>query len=243
MKNQLFKKVMATVAATAIAASMAMPAAMTFAAPTDVDDLAQDQAPSADDLQDITVRNVEDGATVKAYKIVGANYGTNGLTGYSQVIAGSMADITAPTEAEIEALSKNATLTGGESVTLSGNKANGYTAKVPAGMYLVLVSKSDTATVYNPMIVANDYTDANSAKSLGGETDNGEVDSATHYHIGVSEAWAKSSTPTLTKTIVQDTDGDGNTKGDSLGMSSAATRVGDTVSFKIVTQMPSYSDE
>lgn len=190
--------------------------------------------PNATDCASVAVFNVEKGATVKAYQIVRATYGTHGVTGYEAVVAGSIADLSSPTSAEIEALSKNlASLTNVVDLTENGDH---YTANVAAGSWLVIVTgKSDT--IYNPMIVAVDYTDANNYSSLGQDTGNGAVDSETHYHIGESFAWAKQFTPTIDKRITN-AGSVGNENGDVLG-----TQVGDTVQFEIETQIPSFSEQ
>lgn len=193
--------------------------------------------PNASDRASVAVYNVEAGATVKAYQIVKATYGTNGVTGYEAVINGSIADLSAPTSAEIEALSKNlSALT--EVVTLSkgAGEDDPYTANVAAGSWLVVVT-GNSDTIYNPMIVAVDYTDANDYSSLGQDTGNGAVDSTTHYHIGESFAWAKQFTPTIDKRITN-AGSVGNVNGDVLG-----TQVGDTVQFEIETQIPSFSEQ
>lgn len=41
-----------------------------------------------------------------------------------------------------------------------------YTDQAEAGMYLVLVEKEDRGTIYNPVIISNDYASANIARSL-----------------------------------------------------------------------------
>jgi LPXTG-motif cell wall-anchored protein len=60
-----------------------------------------------------------------------------------------------------------------ESITLTYNSTSGAyeTDQAKAGTYIVLVRKtSDGAkTVYNPMVVSNDYTDANDSLSLGAD--------------------------------------------------------------------------
>lgn len=46
-----------------------------------------------------------------------------------------------------------------------------------AGMYLVLVEKEDRGVIYNPVIISNDYSDANIARSLSNYVDNGTINS------------------------------------------------------------------
>lgn len=172
-------------------------------------------APVQDDS--INVENVESGATVTAYQIVDEGNGSwvaaNGVT---------IKDLSNPTAAEITAIATgitNGTITGLNTYNLT--EANGiYSYSNPdAGMYLVLVSKVNSAKVYNPMIVSADY-----------DAPDGSVDANTKFN---STAYAKSSEPTIDKSNV----GMGN--GNSNGGSAAA---GDTVKFRIETTVPDYSD-
>lgn len=70
----------------------------------------------------ITVKNIEDEATVKAYKIVGQK--SNG--DWENVYTDAIANLKKPTAAEITALAKSTDLKN--PISLIGDKANGYKA-------------------------------------------------------------------------------------------------------------------
>lgn len=182
--------------------------------------------PKDTDTATVTIKNVEAGATVTLYQIVKPVYNDAGLKGYELVTANSIADIEAPTTAEIAALAQAATsrqdgITAAPDATVNTT----YTATVGAGMYLVLVEGSG-ATVYNPMIVSVNY-DKDSA------TEGGEVDAQSNWELKNVTAYAKSGTPGVDKKIVNS---DGNSNGNDVA-------IGDTVDFEIDTAIPSYSDQ
>lgn len=188
--------------------------------------------PKSSDRATITVKNVEDGATVSWYKIVQANYGTNGegLTGYSPVEGVVIANVEAPTASEITTIAaaiNGGTLTSLASGTLTRNESGNYTAEVEAGSYLVLVRGTGT-TIYNPLVVSAGYGTEDSVLK------DGEVDVNGSYTISGETAYAKSSEPDIKKTIT-DEDAE-NEHGKSMA-------VGDQVGFKIETTLPDYSDE
>lgn len=188
--------------------------------------------PKSSDRATITVKNVEDGATVSWYKIVQANYGTNGegLTGYSPVEGVVIANVEAPTASEITTIAaaiNGGTLTSLASGTLTRNESGNYTAEVEAGSYLVLVRGTGT-TIYNPLVVSAGYGTEDSVLK------DGEVDVNGSYTISGETAYAKSSELDIKKTIT-DEDAE-NEHGKSMA-------VGDQVGFKIETTLPDYSDE
>lgn len=182
--------------------------------------------PKDTDTATVTIKNVEAGATVTLYQIVKPVYNDAGLKGYELVTANSIADIEAPTTAEIAALAQAATsrqdgITAAPDATVNTT----YTATVGAGMYLVLVEGSG-ATVYNPMIVSVNYDKDSAAEG-------GEVDAQSNWELKNVTAYAKSGTPGVDKKIVNS---DGNSNGNDVA-------IGDTVDFEIDTAIPSYSDQ
>lgn len=184
----------------------------------------------------ITANNIEAGATVKAYKIVGQNASGEWVA----VKDGSIADPLNPTAAEITALAGDTsgltaiTMDAGEdSTTVDGVDFVGYSKEgLEAGMYLVLVEDTDNALVYNPMIISVNYDD-------DGALEGGSISADSNFQVGEETAYAKSTKPTIDKKITGKTEngsvtGDGTTNGDTLA-------VGDDVSFEITTTIPAYS--
>lgn len=182
--------------------------------------------PKDTDTATVTIKNVEEGATVTLYQIVKPVYNDAGLKGYELVTADSIADIEAPTTDEIAVLAQAAaSRTDGISATADTTVKTTYTATVGAGMYLVLVEGSG-ATVYNPMIVSVNYDKDSAAEG-------GEVDAQSNWELKNVTAYAKSGTPGVDKKIVNS---DGNSNGNDVA-------IGDTVDFEIDTAIPSYSDQ
>ncbi len=175
--------------------------------------------PSDSDTNTITVQNVEAGAAVKAYKIAQANYTDKGFTGYTAVSGVAIADLAGPTADEIGKIT-NDIATGALTiapVTLSASGAD-YVATVPMGLYLVMVEHTNS-TIYNPMIVSPNYTKSGSDNTSAG----GSVDAA-----AADNAWAKKDEVDIEKTQADAKAGDD-------------VAVGDDVSFKIETTIPSYA--
>ncbi len=185
--------------------------------------------PKNTDTATVTIKNVEEGATVTLYQIVKPVYNDAGLEKYEPVDGVSINDIEAPTTAEIAAIAQGASSLAGISATADATTKTTYTAEVGAGMYLVLVEGTG-ATVYNPMIVSVNY-DEDSAP------EGGEVDAQSNWVLNNVTAYAKSGTPGVDKKI---TTTDSNTYANSNGGDVA---IGDTVDFEIDTAIPSYSDQ
>ena len=196
---------------------------------------ADDVTPPSDQVTGtIKVLNVEKDAEVLYYQIVDGVYNTSGLTGYQVVSPYSIANIEQPTSEEITAAAQiaiNKDATG----TMTWNEAAGaFTKDVEAGSYLVLV-KGTGDTLYNPMIVSVDYRNANDAGSI----DAGSVDAKTQFAYG-NVTYAKSTTPTVEKTIVLEDNTE--VKGDTVDAKDGdANAAGDTITFKIETTIPSYT--
>ncbi|OLR56914.1 fimbrial protein [Hornefia porci] len=181
----------------------------------------------ADTTATMTVKNVEAGATVKAYKIV--KEGENG--DWTAVLKDSIEDPIHPTADEITTLAGK---TGSLGTPINMEKSgDNYVGQGEPGMYLVLVSKTDSTKVYNPMIVSVNY-------KSGATLEGGSVDANSNFKI-TDVAYAKSSTPTLDKKITGKTNnssvtGDDTAYGDTL-------KPGDKTSFEITTTIPSYSKQ
>ena len=182
----------------------------------------------------IKVLNVEEDAEVLYYQIVDGVYNTSGLTGYQVVSGYTIENIEQPTSEEITAAAQHA-ITQAATGTMAWNEAAGaFTKDVEAGSYLVLV-KGTGDTLYNPMIVSVDYTNANDASTI----DAGSVDAKTQFAYG-NVTYAKSTTPTVKKTIVLEDETE--VKGDTVDAKDGdANAAGDTITFKIETTIPSYT--
>ena len=172
--------------------------------------------PSDADTATITVTGIEDGATVKAYRIVEPQYNNNGLYGYKVVNPYSIADTTnfIPTFDEITTI---ATQVSGEGITLSGNLANGYLATVGAGEYIVIIES--TNYTYNPVVVSAAYANANNKGSLA----NGTIRATDKWTLEDGKSAAKSSKVEINKTVSQ-----------------PDAAVGDKVDYTITGIIPSY---
>lgn len=192
----------------------------------------------------ITVKGVEDGATVKAYRLTKAVFDTNGnFLRYENVVDKAFADPQKPTNADWSKLIKKPVgELGTAAIDLNGNNANGYTvAKQEAGLYMILVTSSK-GMVYNPMIVGLSYAkDANGQKVTGGEIEVGQgigksftLDTKSDIQVIL---YAKKSEVPLSKTTTdpspEDQSSPDSNKGNGLGLN-------EKPSFKITTTIPSY---
>lgn len=188
--------------------------------------------PMNTDTASITVKNVVDNATVTAYKIVEATYGTtgSGLVGYTPVSGVTIADTTNITLDELVNISNDAKLLKSlNSTTLTqDSKTKDYSVSgLGAGSYLILVTGTNDV-VYNPMVVSINY--ANDS-----DIDDGSIDVTDdgYWWLQDKQVVAKASKPTVEKLVIKgNTANHGNT-----------FAIGDTVSFQIDTTVPSYSDQ
>ncbi len=200
------KRILSVIMAMVMVLAMSVP---TFAA-------AVTTAPSANDKATITVTGIEDGATVKAYRIVKPLYNDNGLYGYeveSPYVIANTTDFI-PTFEEITTIATQVT---GAGIPLTGNYANGYSAEVGAGEYIVIIES--TNYTYNPVVVSAAYTNANDKASLA----NGTISVGDKWTIADGKAAAKSSKVEINKTV-----------------SAPDVAVGDKVDYTITGTIPSY---
>ncbi len=255
MKKSIIKLLTVTLAAATLTGMTALPV---FATNTIVDSWVGSDAVKADQEHEIaanpgtaittqktiTVTNVDDKSEslqVMAYQLVKGTYKDGKLTGYvlCDPAKASIADLAHPTATEITAIASAINATENDQTTLQGirmtrgttdDTKSQFTADVEAGLYIVLVSGSDTV-VYNPAVVAVNVTDANqiAQTALGGT-----VNMKTYFNYPTN-AYMKSSQSSLEKEIV-------STNAENLHAGSAA--YGDEVSFKIGKMtIPSYSAE
>ncbi len=186
--------------------------------------------PNASDHASATVNNLSAGDVVSFYKIVEPEYvavgeGTS-FKDYKVVDGYSIDDIEHPTADEIAAAANKEGKVADATATVATN-ANSVQQDLTIGTYLVLVKAADAKTVYNPMIVSV-YYDVNGTHA-------GSVDAGSYFTVKSDPIYAKKSTATITKEIVDYGDS-GNNKG-------ADHAIGDTVKFQITSDVPSYSGD
>lgn len=142
----------------------------------------------------ITVKNVEAGATVTAYQVVQEENGH-----WVAIANQSGKKITVKADGSVDLKASDVTALANDTSGLTGktmiSSGSDYTlSDVKPGMYLVLVTKTDSAKIYNPMIVSADYT--------AGENEKPEVDASSDFTASDgSVAYAKSSEPTIDKSV------------------------------------------
>lgn len=212
------KRILSVIMAMVMVLAMSVP---TFAGTT----------PTATDKAIATVKNVEAGATVKAYQITKAKY-SNGFTGYEAVNKGvKLANVLTPTSNEVTTIAKDATLLASlPSETMTTTATEGladFTAQLAPGYWVVIVSGT-VDEVYNPMLVGVYYSESGSANTM---TSN-PVDATKNWKLETVDAYAKSTKPSIDKKIV---DGEAEKHND--------VAVGDTVKYQITTAIPSYSKQ
>jgi LPXTG-motif cell wall-anchored protein len=212
--------------------------------------------PEEDDTATITVKNVETGADVYAYKYVQANYNDSGLYGYSIVTdkdGKKIVDINdvyaEPSAEDIVKLVEHTSELA--SVKLDYNDTDGtYFKNVEAGSYLILVTNT-TSNIYNPMVVSVSYDDQLSGSS--NILKDGSVSASETITLADQTVYAKSSTPSVKKEITgvysKDFDFDPDDSESSLPDEDSKedgkvydAAIGDLVEFQITTTIPSYSE-
>lgn len=216
MKN-LFKKISAILIAAVMVLAMASTA---FAAE------ATAAKPTAEDSKQVKITNVESGATVKAYKLVQADYNNFGFTGYSWTdLANKNSGVTVfdakgklnITDTDVISIAKGITEeTSGTKLTLGADGIS--TEALTVGTYLILVT-GGSEKIYNPMLVSVYYTDGN-------EMTTRPLDAKSNWGLKTENAYAKSSEIKITKTVKE-----------------KSAPVGGTVEYTITGTIPSYSKE
>lgn len=186
--------------------------------------------PQASDRADVTITGITGDPTVTLYQIARANYGPGDreLVDYTWAAGVTFANEQAPTADEINAAAKG--LTGGTITplaTMSGTLTGGtYTANVPAGVYIAVLTGAADGSVYNPVLLAATY----------GEEGNVVVDNPKQVNAGDAylfgmTAVLKKTTPDVDKTITGGTvEDDGR---DTVG-------IGSVVDYQVEMTMPSY---
>ena len=182
----------------------------------------------------ITIENVEDGSTVKLYKIWQANYNASGdsITGWTKADGTNFADNSKPTAEEINTIAAglqagSITALDTTTDTVSGTTYT-YDVTDGASAYIaVITSKNGSDTIYNPILLSVKY--AGDSTDLSDET----INTTSSYLYGAKTV-AKSSKPTVDKKAEATTDPTGNDGDHETG------KVGDTVTYTLDIAMPVY---
>lgn len=186
--------------------------------------------PQASDRADVTITGITGDPTVTLYQIARANYGPGDteLVDYTWAAGVTFANEQAPTADEINAAAKG--LTGGTITplaTMSGTlTGETYTANVPAGVYIAVLTGAADGSVYNPVFLAATYGEEGNVVVDKPE----QVNAGDAYLFGTT-AVLKKTTPDVDKTITGGTvEDDGR---DTVG-------IGSVVDYKVEMTMPSY---
>ena len=232
--KKYFKKISALLMAAIMVLTMCATSATIFAA--------AGKTPEAADTTEATVKNVEAGATVVAYQITKAQY-NEGFTGYVAADGVTLGNVVAPTSDEVTGIAANSTLLNSlEKVTMTTDGTEGlvsYTAQLNAGYWLVLVSGGKE--VYNPMLIGVYYSVSGSDNTMTSDP----VKADSNWTLVTANAYAKSTAPTIEKEIVKSTSGKNNQDNTDTPLNKKGNdiAIGDTVDFKISTNIPSYSKQ
>ena len=186
--------------------------------------------PQASDRADVTITGITGDPTVTLYQIARANYGPGDreLVDYTWAAGVTFANEQAPTADEINAAAKG--LTGGTITplaTMSGTlTGETYTANVPAGVYIAVLTGAADGSVYNPVFLAATYGEEGNVVVDKPE----QVNAGDAYLFGTT-AVLKKTTPDVDKTITGGTvEDDGR---DTVG-------IGSVVDYQVEMTMPSY---
>lgn len=186
--------------------------------------------PQASDRADVTITGITGNPKVTLYQIAAANYGPGDteLVDYTWAAGVAFADEQEPTADEINAAAKgltDRTITALE--TMSGAlTGETYTANVPAGVYIAVLTGAADGSVYNPVLLAATYGEEGNLV-----VDNPEQVNAGDAYLFGTTAVVKKTMPDVDKTITGGTveDGDKDT-----------VDIGSVVDYKVELTMPSY---
>lgn len=231
MKN-LFKKIGALLVAAVMVLSMCT---AVFA------DGATLPKPSGADKASITVKDVEENATVTAYRVVEPVYTDEGFEKYQKVSNNkvTIANPVQPTVEEIVNIAKgiaDGTISGLTFVTLTRNAQSGdYTTDQAGAGYWVVLVTGNVNKVYNPMLAGVYYSVEGSGSS--NELKNDAIYASQKWRLNSVEAHDKSVEvdQTVNKKITQNTAKDVKCeKGDDIA-------VDDYTEFEVTATIPGYT--
>lgn len=187
----------------------------------------------------MVVKGVEEGATVKAYRLTKAVFDADGnFLRYDNMGAGAFADTTKPTNDEWKELIKKPVAQLGAAVDLTWNAADkSYEATGnEAGLYMILVT-SKQGIVYNPMLVGLSLA----KDGAGNVVKEGTITVPASFSLDKTDApvilYAKKSEVPLTKTTQDPTD---EKQSDPKSDHGNGLALNEKPSFTITTEIPSY---
>lgn len=210
--------------------------------------------PAQTDTGTITIKNIENGATVKLYQIISANWKSNGdfnawtVDSKAETFVSKNSDDTYKVNvqnlsADINTTSKGwsvATASDGTTqltATSNGEATGVVFNNVKPGTYLALVTPPEAKKVetyiYNPMLISVDYQDNN--------LHNGSVDANTDSDSNLATVtYAKRKPVSLTKKITNPDTKWGEETNSSTVADGDDLQVGDTQNFTLTTAFPDY---
>jgi LPXTG-motif cell wall-anchored protein len=182
----------------------------------------------------ITIDSVENGSTVKLYKIWKANYNASGdsITSWQKAEGTNFADNSKPTAEEINTIAAglqagSITALDTKESTVSGTTYT-YDVNDGAGAYIaVITSPNNSDTVYNPILLSVKY--AGTSTDLSDAT----INTTSSYLYGAKTV-AKSSKPEVNKEAEGTTDKSG-TEGTHV-----TGGVGDVIKYTVDVTIPVY---
>lgn len=190
------------------------------------------EIPEGTKIATATVHGVEAGATVTAYQLVSYNEETQQYV--VAAAAESMGyEVGSKDATVVSNIAKSAdTLNQLSSIELDEQLTGDYTKALPAGTYLILVTKSGTATIYNPMLVSLEVTYPDGVTA-------GDVSAKENYEVDGQVVYAKSTDNVPVDKKI--TDIEGNVIGENGKYDDVYA--GTTVYFTITGTIPSYSEQ
>lgn len=198
--------------------------------------MAAGNVPNEDDKADIVVENVEKSATVKAYKIIGADY-DNGLVGYKWLVGDNVNQkVTFDNEGNVNGLTTDFITNYAKTVNVAPNTTatagtdnTATLGDLTVGTYMILVTPTTTGVTYNPMIASINYsTTGSGSDNTAGD---GSVNANTKWKVKGTVVYAKSSALTLIKELDDDT----------KEVVANGEKDAEKINFTVTTTIPSYS--
>lgn len=192
----------------------------------------------------IVIKGVEEGATVKAYRLTKAVFENESFKEYINTAVANFANPQKPTDEEWKALVKKPVNDLGDSIDLTWNGTDGYTvSNQQAGLYMVLVT-SNAGYVYNPILVGLSYgAEDNPTGVNDGKIELPEKSGGSFQIPDQAVLYMKKSEVTLTKKTSDPSEEPQSTVNGAAGQSDKGNGLGlnEKPNFTIETTIPSYA--